>query len=129
MTGMSKKAEEELELLTDAAMLPMVEKSIRRGMCYVIHWYAKANNKCMKDYNPSKEFSYLKYRDLMDRQSNKNCPVGGSEWRKDKFTFDEKFIQNCDEDSDKEYILEVNFNRPKTFIIERERAVTSANEQ
>lgn len=36
-------------------------KSIRHGMCHVIHWYSKANNKYVKDYNSSKESSYIKY--------------------------------------------------------------------
>ena len=30
-------------------MLLMVEKGIRGGICYAIHWYAKANNKYMKN--------------------------------------------------------------------------------
>ena len=29
----------------------MVEKDIRGGTCHSIYRYAKANNKCMKDYN------------------------------------------------------------------------------
>ena len=32
----------------------MVGKGIRGGICNAIHWYAKANNKCMKYYNKSK---------------------------------------------------------------------------
>ena len=35
-------------------MLLMAEKGIRRGTCHTIHRYAKANNKCMKDYNKNK---------------------------------------------------------------------------
>ena len=34
-------------------------------------------------------------------------PVIGFEWRKDLFRFEEEFIQNFDEDSNKGYILEV----------------------
>lgn len=37
----------------------------------------------------------------------------GFKCRKDLFRFDEGFIQNQDEDSDKEYILEVNVKYPK----------------
>ena len=46
-----KKTEIELELLTDADMLLMVEEGIRGGICHAIHKYAKANNKFMKNYD------------------------------------------------------------------------------
>ena len=36
--------------LTDINMLLMVEKGIRRGICFAIHWYANVNNKYMNDY-------------------------------------------------------------------------------
>ena len=32
--------------------------------CRAIHRYAKAINKCMKDYDKNKESSYLKYWDV-----------------------------------------------------------------
>ena len=38
-----KKTEVELEFLTDADILLMVEKGIRGGICHAIHRYAKAN--------------------------------------------------------------------------------------
>ena len=50
-----------LKLLTDIDMLLMVEKWIRRGIRHTTHWYAKVNNKYMKDYDKNKEWSYLKY--------------------------------------------------------------------
>ena len=31
-------------------MVLMVENGIGGGLCNTIHWYAKANNKYMKDY-------------------------------------------------------------------------------
>ena len=49
-----KKTEVKLELLTDIVMLLMVEKGIRGGICHETHWYAKANNKHVKDYNKIK---------------------------------------------------------------------------
>ena len=56
-----KKTEIKLELLTDIDMLLMVKKGIRAGICHTIYQYAKANNKYMKDYDKTKESSYLKY--------------------------------------------------------------------
>ena len=45
-------------------MLLMVEKGIRGGLCHSIYRHAKANNKYMKDYDKSKESSYLQYLDV-----------------------------------------------------------------
>ena len=42
-------------------MLLLVKKCIRGGICHVIHQYAKANNKFMKDYDKNKESQYLKF--------------------------------------------------------------------
>ena len=59
-----KKAEVELDLLTDIDMLLKAEKSIRERICDAIYRYAKANNKYMKDYDKNKESSYLNYWDV-----------------------------------------------------------------
>ena len=61
-----KKTKVKLDLLTDIDMLLMVEKGIREGICHAIHRYAKPNNKYMKDYDKSKESSYLKHWDVND---------------------------------------------------------------
>ena len=37
----------------------MAEKGIRGGICHAIRRYTKANNKCMKNYDKSKEPSYI----------------------------------------------------------------------
>ena len=58
-----KKTKVELELLTNIDMLLMVEKRIRGVIYHSIKRYAKANNKCMKDYDKNQESSYLKYWD------------------------------------------------------------------
>ena len=58
-----KKTGIRLELLTDIDMLLMVEKGTRGGKCQAIHRYAKAMNKCMKNYDKNIECSYLMYLD------------------------------------------------------------------
>ena len=81
-----KKTEVKLELLTDIDILLMVEKSIRGGICYVIHCYAKANNNYMKDYDKNKESSYLKYWDINNLhgwEKSQKLPVNKFEWIKD----------------------------------------------
>ena len=44
-----KKTDVKLGLLTDIDVLLMDEKGIRGGICNTIYWYARANNKYMKD--------------------------------------------------------------------------------
>ena len=39
----------------------MMEKEIRGGICNTIYWYAKANNRYMKDHDQNKESSDLNY--------------------------------------------------------------------
>ena len=56
-----RKTELTLKLLTNPDMLLMVEKWIRDEIWHAIHRYAKADNKCMNDYDNNKESSYLKY--------------------------------------------------------------------
>ena len=58
-----KKTGVELELLTDYDMLLMIEEGIRGGICHDVHRYAKENNEYMKDYDESKESSYIQYLD------------------------------------------------------------------
>ena len=65
----------------------------------------------MKNYNKNKESSYTQYLDannLYGWPMCKNLSVNGFKWIKDTSKIDEKFIKNCDKDSDKGYILEVN---------------------
>ena len=59
-----KRTKVKLDLLTDINMLLMVEKGIRRGICYFIYRYPKTNNKYMTDYDKNKELSYLQYWDV-----------------------------------------------------------------
>ena len=56
---------------TDIDMLLMAEKDIQGGICHVIHRYAKANNKYMKNYDKNIKSSYLIYI-CMDGQCVKN---------------------------------------------------------
>ena len=64
MTSVFKIEQVKLDLLTDIGMLLMVEKCIRRGIYNTVHHYAKANNKCMEDYDKNKESSYLQFLDV-----------------------------------------------------------------
>ena len=58
-----KKENVKLDILTDIDILLTLEKSIRGGICNAIYWYAKANNKYIKDYDKKKS-SFLNYWDV-----------------------------------------------------------------
>ena len=100
-------------------MLLMVEKGIRGGICHAIHRYAKVNNKYMKTYDKKIESSYLEYLDannLYGCGMSQKLPVNGFKWIKKFYKFNEDFIKNFDEDSNKGYILEVDVEYPKNLL-------------
>ena len=73
-----KKTGVKLELLTDNNMLLQFEKGIRGGIVTAVHKYAKANNKHMKNYDSTKQSTYLMYVDaknLYGYAMSKKLPV------------------------------------------------------
>ena len=89
----------ELELLTDYDMLLMIEEGIRGGICHAIHRYAKANNEYMKDYDKSKESSYIQYLDannLYGAPMSEKLPINGFKWVNDISKIDKKFVKSYD---------------------------------
>ena len=105
-----KKTGIELELLTDYDMLLMIEEGIRGGICHAVHRYAKANNEYMKNYDKSKESSYIQYLDannLYGAAMSEKLPINEFKWVNDISRIDKKFVK-----SDKGYILEVDVDYP-----------------
>ena len=91
-----KKTKVKLDLLTYIDMLLMVEKGMRGRICHSICWYAKANNKYMKDYDKNKESTCIQYWDLNNLYGlamSQKLPVNNFEWIKDTSQFDEDFIE------------------------------------
>ena len=124
-----KKAEVELELFTEIDMLLMIEKGIRGGICHAIHRYARANDKYMKSYNKNIESSYLEFLDannLYGWGMSPKLAVNGFKQIKKLLKFNER-IKNYDENSNKGYILEIDFEYPKNihgdlpFLAERKK--------
>ena len=102
-------------------MLLMVEKGIRGGICQGTHRYAKANNKYMKNYNNKIESSYLAYLDgnnLYEWAISQKLPVNGLKLvEKSRLSrFNERFIKNCNENSEIGCFLEVDIDYPKELI-------------
>ena len=116
-----KKTRAKLELLANFDMILMVEKGIRGGICHGMHKYAKANNKCMNNYDKDiecnfVESSYLMYLDannLYGWAMSQKSPVNGFEWEQNIYKFNDDFIKNYDEDGNKRYFLEVDVEHPK----------------
>ena len=61
--AMLKMTKINLELITDVDMQLFIEKGMRGGISYISHRYAEANNKYMKNYDPSKVSCYIPYLD------------------------------------------------------------------
>ena len=81
-----KTTGQHLELLSDYDMLMMFEKGIRGGITHISKRYAEANNKYMKDYDSSKESSYIQYLDannLYGWAMSQNLPTHGFKWMRD----------------------------------------------
>ena len=61
----------------------MVEEGIRGGICHAVNRYAHANNYYMKDYDKTKESSYIQYLDannLYGAAMSKKLPIKGFKW-------------------------------------------------
>ena len=113
---LKKKANVNLELLTDIDMLLMIEVGIRSEMYQSVHRYAKVNNKYMKNYDKSIESLYLMFLDaknLYGWKMSKKLPVNGFEWENDLSRFNENFMKNYNENSDVGCFLEVDIEYPK----------------
>ena len=109
-----------LELLTDNDMLMMFEDGIRGGMCQAVQRYYKANNKYMNNYDKHKILSFLLYLDannLYGWTMSQKLPLVNFKWIKkdDILKFNEDFINNYEENSDKGYLLEVDIEYPKNL--------------
>ena len=90
MASLLKKANVNLELLTDIDMLLMIEEGITGGMYQSINRYAKTNNKYMHNYNKSIESSYLMYLDASNLHGwamSQKFPVNGFKWEEDLSRF------------------------------------------
>ena len=96
-------------------MLLIVENRIRGGICHAIYRYAKANNKYFENDDKNKESSYIQMQTIsIDGQCLKNCLQMISN-AKNTLNFNEDFIKDYDEDSDKGYIFEANVEYPEDF--------------
>ena len=66
-------------------MYLLIEKGLRGGISFIAKRYAKANNKYMKDYDPSKPSKYISYLNLNNLHGwamSSYLPYGRFKWLK-----------------------------------------------
>ena len=79
MTGMR------LEKIVDIDMYLFIEKGLRGGISYIAKIYSEANNKYMKNYDPTKPSIYIPYLDMNNFYGcgmSDNLLYGGFKWLK-----------------------------------------------
>ena len=79
----------------------------RRNISF--YQYAKANSKYLKIYNKNKESPYIQYWDVNNLQGwpmSEKLPINNFEWIEDTSQFNEGFIKNYNEESDKGYFAD-----------------------
>ena len=92
-------------------MLLMVGKGIRGGICHAIYWYAKTNNKYIKNYDESKKSLYLKHWDvnnLYDWALSQELSVNRLKWVEHLSKFYKGSVKGYNEKSKEIYIFEVD---------------------
>ena len=99
-------------LLWDIDMYLFIEKGLRGGISYIAKRYAKANNKYMKNYDPTKPSIYISYLDMNNLYGwamSGYLPYGGFKWLKNVDGFD---VNSISEKSSIRYVLEVDLEYP-----------------
>ena len=100
------------EKIIDTDMYLFIEKGLRGGISCIAKRYAKANNKYLKDYDPTKPSKFIEYLDMNNLYGwamSGYLPYGGFKQLKNVDNFD---VNSVSEDSPKGYILEVELEYP-----------------
>ena len=102
----------ELEKISNIDMYLFIEKRLRGGISYIAKRYAKADNKYMKNYNPTKPSKYITYLDMNNFYGwamSGYRPYGGFKWSKNVDNFD---MNSISEKSSIGYILKFDLECP-----------------
>ena len=110
-----KKTEIKLDLLSDVNIILFIEGGTRGGVSMISNRYGKANNKYMKNYDPSEESKYITYLDannLYRWGMSQKLPYKNLRWVNEK-----KFVGlnplHINPDDDTGYIMQVDLEYPK----------------
>ena len=74
-----------LEKISDIDMYVFIQKGLRRGISYIPKRYSEANNKYMKNYDPTKPSKYISYLDMNNLYGwamSGYLPYDGFKWLK-----------------------------------------------
>ena len=94
--------------ISDIEMYLFIQKGLTRRISYIAKRYSEANNKYLKDYDPTKPSKYIEYFDennLYGWAMSGCLPYGGFKWLKNVDNFD---VNPISEKSPRGYILEVD---------------------
>ncbi|GFS70105.1 c2H2-type domain-containing protein [Trichonephila clavipes] len=110
--SMLKFTKVKIELLMDYDMYLFIEKGIRGGISQCSNRYARANNKFLPNFEPSKPQNFLLYLDannLYGWAMSQYLPLNDFTW------VDFLDVDNIDENGEKGYILEVDLKYPESL--------------
>ena len=88
----------------------IIEKGLRGGICGIAKRYSEANNKYMKNYDPTKSSGFMVYLDknnMYDWAVSGYLPYGGFKWLKNVDNFD---INSISENSPKNIFSKLILN-------------------
>lgn len=114
--AMLKHTKIEIELLTNLEMFEFVESGIRGGVSQISKRHAIANNKYMKNYDESKEDSYIVYLDANNLYGYAMCeylPYKDFKWNSN--IWNKENILAIDDKSNKGYLFSVDLHIPETL--------------
>ena len=110
--AMLKMTGVKLEKISDIDKYLFIEKGLRGGISYIAKRYSEANNKYMKNYDPTKPSKYISYLDMNNLYVwaiSGYLPYGGFQWLKNFDNFD---VNSLSENSPIGYILELDLEYP-----------------
>ena len=110
--AMLKMTGVELEKNPDIDIYLFIEKGLRGRISYIAKRHSKANNKYIKNYDPtkpSKDISYVDMNNLYGWRMSGYLPYGGFKWLKNVANYD---VLSISEKSPIGYILKVDLEYP-----------------
>ena len=109
---MLKMTSVKLEKISDIDKYLFIEKGLRKGISFIAKRYAKGNNKCINDYDPKKQLTFITYLDMNNLYGwamNEYFPYKEFNWLKN---VDELDVMSINEKSPIGYLLEVDLEYP-----------------